>query len=346
MPQSPKFLYVVCQKGAEPALKAEMSRLRPSFRFAFSRPGFLTYKLPENHRLAADFDLQSVFARTYGFSLGKATGESPDELIAGAIDRIGDLSPDRVHVFERDRETPGDKGFEPGPTEASRNVAALFAGANGRVAKRGELVLDCALVAPNEWWLGYHQARWLPSCWPGGVPPIEMPPKAVARAWLKMEEALMWSRFPIGAGARCVELGSAPGGASQALLARGCELTGIDPAEMNPVVLAHPNFRHLRSRARYVRRREFRKTRWLMADMNVAPSNTLDAIEEIVTHAEVHVRGMLLTLKLSTWNMTARIPDWLDRIRGWGFNQVRARQLAFNRREICVAALKKPFRRG
>jgi len=346
MPQPPKFLYAVCQKGAEPALKAEMARLRPSFRFAFSRPGFLTYKLPEDHGLAADFDLQSVFARTYGFSLGKATGESLDELIAGANDLIGDLSPDRVHVFERDNEVPGDNGFEPGPTEASRSAEALFAGVNGQAAKRGETVLDCVLVEPKEWWLGYHRARWLPSCWPGGVPPIELPQEAVARAWLKMEEALLWSRFPIGARARCVEIGSAPGGASQALLARGCELTGVDPAEMDAVVLSHPNFRHLRSRARYVRRREFRKTRWLMADMNVAPSNTLDVVEEVVTHPEVHVRGMLLTLKLSSWNLAEQIPNWFDRVRGWGFNQVRARQLAFNRREICVVALKKPFRRG
>ena len=174
---------------------------------------------------------------------------------------------------------------------------------------------------------------------------LEMPPEAVSRAWLKMEEALRWSQLPIPRGARVAEIGSAPGGASQALLARGLIVTGIDPAEMAPAVLNHPHFTHLRRRSTQVRRREFRKIRWLTADMNVAPNYTLDAVEAIVTHAEVSIRGLLLTLKLPDWGLAGRVPEYLDRIRGWGYNVVRARQLQHNRREICVAALQKPFRR-
>ncbi len=94
-----------------------------------------------------------------------------------------------------------------------------------------------------------------------------------------------------------------------------------------------------------VPRRAFRKVRWLTADMNVAPGFTLDAVEAIVTHAEVNIRGMLLTLKLPQWRLAAEVPAYLTRIRSWGFNLVRARQLAHNRHEICVAALQKPFRR-
>ena len=91
--------------------------------------------------------------------------------------------------------------------------------------------------------------------------------------------------------------------------------------------------------------RAFRKVRWLTADMNVAPNFTLDAVESIVTHADVNIRGMLLTLKLPQWDLAAEVPGYLQRIGGWGFNRVMARQLAYNRREICVAALQKPFRR-
>ena len=138
--------------------------------------------------------------------------------------------------------------------------------------------------------------------------PLELPADAVSRAWLKMEEALGWSQLPLTPGARVAEIGSAPGGASQALLARGYHVTGIDPAEMPPTVLAHPHFTHIRRRSTQVRRREFRKIRWLMADMNVAPNYTLDAVEAIVTHAEVSIRGMLLTLKLIEWEMAAQAP--------------------------------------
>jgi 23S rRNA (cytidine2498-2'-O)-methyltransferase len=79
--------------------------------------------------------------------------------------------------------------------------------------------------------------------------------------------------------------------------------------------------------------------------MNVAPSYTLDAVEMIVTHAEINIRGLLLTLKLPEWTLAEHVPEYLERIRGWGYNLVRGRQLLYNRRELCVAALQKPFRR-
>ena len=211
--------------------------------------------------------------------------------------------------------------------------------------RHGEAILDCVLVAPGEWWVGHHRVHSIASSWPGGMLDLELPPDAVSRAWLKMEEALRWSRLPIPRDARVAEIGSAPGGASQSLLARGFRVTGIDPAEMAPEVLRHPRFTHLRRRSTQVRRREFRKIRWLTVDMNVAPNYTLDAVEEIVTHPEVSIRGMLLTLKLPEWQLAAEVPAFLQRIAGWGYNIVRARQLQHNRREICVAALQKPFRR-
>ena len=160
------------------------------------------------------------------------------------------------------------------------------------------MVMDCILVEPDEWWVGYHQAQRVATRWPGGMLELKLPPHAVSRAWLKMEESLRWSELPIADGGRCAEIGSAPGGASQALLDRGIVVTGIDPAEMAPEVLQHPNFTHLRRRANQVKRREFRKIRWLTADMNVAPRYTLDVVEEIVTHPQINIRGMLLTLKL------------------------------------------------
>jgi 23S rRNA (cytidine2498-2'-O)-methyltransferase len=116
---------------------------------------------------------------------------------------------------------------------------------------------------------------------------------------------------------------------------------GIDPAEVDPQVTAHPRFTHVRKRGHEVRRREFRKVRWLAADMNVAPQYTLDTVEAIVTHSEVDVRGLLLTLKLLDWSLAAEIPAYLERIRTWGYHEVRARQLSHNRQEICVTARRK-----
>jgi 23S rRNA (cytidine2498-2'-O)-methyltransferase len=164
---------------------------------------------------------------------------------------------------------------------------------------------------------------------------------AVSRAALKMNEALAWSRLPVAPGDRCVEIGSAPGGSCLTLLARGLFVVGIDPAEMDEQVLQHPRFTHVRKRAADLKRREFRGVRWLLADSNVAPAHTLDTVEAIVTHRDVHIRGLLLTLKLPQWELAERIDEYLQRIRGWGYRYVRARQLSYNRREICVVALQR-----
>jgi len=357
MSEPHRFLFITCQLGAEQAVKGEVARRLPQFRFAFSRPGFLTFKLPENHALPDDFDPNLTFARTLGFSLGKAVGESLEQRAKSVWEVFGDRPVRAVHVWDRDRAVPGEHDFEPSITPEAiqvheaicRHCPLPIAEKLGRVAEAptrlGRYVLDCVLVEPDQWWIGTHRVKSVSSRWPGGIMSLTLPPTAVSRAWLKMEEALRWSRLPITPGARCVEIGSAPGGASQALLDRGVIVTGIDPAEMHPTVMGHPNFTHIRRRVTQVPRREFRKTRWLTADMNVAPNYTLDAVEAIVTFPSVNVRGMLLTLKLADWRLADSIPELLVRIREWGFNLTRARQLAHNRQEFCVAALKKPFRR-
>ena len=353
---SPNFLFVTCQIGAEPAVKVELARRWPGFRFAYSRPGFLTFKLPPGLRLPANFDLESVFARAYGFSLGKVAGHDADELAEEVWGIYGERSAHGLHVWERDKASSTEADFVPeigaevvGAREAifrkrpNPDLIGKDSADPPAAVKPGDFVLDCAIVGPGEWWVGYHQAKSVPSRWPGGIIGVEMPSDVISRAWLKLEEGLRWSELPIQAGARCADIGSAPGGASQALLNRGVKVLGIDPAKMDPAVTANPNFTHIRSRVSQVGRREFRKIRWIMADMNVAPEYTLDAVEAIVTHPEVNVRGLLLTLKLFEWKLAERIPEYLDRVRQWGYNEVRARQLRYNRQECCLAALARPF---
>lgn len=355
----PGFVLLCCQVGAESAVKDELNRRWPQLRFAFSRPGFLTYKLPDGHNFRADFDLDVVFARSWGFSLGTVRGSDPAEMARDAWQVYGERPCRRLHVWERDAHPTGEYDFEPSITPAARAAHAailkacprkdeLVESASDAVtpARRGEIVLDCVLVEPDEWWVGYHRA-WQPaSCWPGGIPPLRLPPHIVSRAWLKTEEGLLWSGLPIPRDTHVAELGSAPGGSSQALLARNLEVMGVDPGVMNPAVLGEARFTHLRRRVRQVRHREFRKIRWLLADMSVPPSYTLDTVEAIIGYPQVSIRGMLLTLKLPDWKLAAEVPAFLERIRSWGYNDVRARQLAHNHQEICVAVLAKPFERG
>ena len=57
MDPTAQFIFTVCQIGTESALKDEIAREWPDFRFSYSRPGFVTFKLPEGFCVSNDFDL-------------------------------------------------------------------------------------------------------------------------------------------------------------------------------------------------------------------------------------------------------------------------------------------------
>ncbi len=383
MPDVPSFVFFTCQVGAEAALKRELAREWPGLRFAFSRPGFLTFKIAPEKKLPDDFGAKLVFARASGFCLGKVSASTPEKRADLVWKLIAHRPVMQLHVWPRDRYTPGFRDYEPGMTaEAAEADRVIRERAPAEVARHlttsnpqgavcdlksfGELAAneglqttqpappcsplpgggelnrllaaDVVIVEDAEWWVGYHRVHSLVSSWPGGFCQAALPDGAVSRAWLKMHEALLWSEFAVQPGERCVEIGSAPGGASQCLLSQGLTVVGIDPAEMDPALLGDPRFRHIRKRSKEVPRSEFIGVDWLTCDVNLPPNYTLDTVKAIVGHPGVKFKGMLLTLKLVDWSLAQEIPKYLARIRSWGFRHIRARQLHHNRQEICVAA--------
>jgi 23S rRNA (cytidine2498-2'-O)-methyltransferase len=357
MQNDPQFLFMCCQQGAEAALKAEIARMWPDLRFAFSRPGFVTFKNESRH-WGDRVDLKSVFARTFGFSLGQVRGTDWRVMSQSVCEMVAVLQFDQLHVWSRDSHAPGERGYMPRITPDDEAVGQTVQAAGrdagvlrpdavaNQVARDADHLLDVIRIDEQHWWVGRHRASSIVLRQPGGIFPANLPEHAVSRAYLKMDEAMRWSRLPMRAGDRCVEIGSAPGGSCQALLDRDLYVTGIDPAEMHPTLLAHPRFQHIRKRGADLKRREYAAFDWLIIDTNVAPKHTLDTVEGIVTHPSVHIRGLVLTLKLPNWQLAEHIPEYIARIRGWGYEYTRARQLAHNRHEICVAASKSRTHRG
>lgn len=362
-----KFLFTVCQLGSEAALKQEVARRQPSLRFAFSRPGFVTFRIPDDEaaraaqtKPAGELEFHAAFARTWGFSLGKSAGRDARQSARDfwrtlaeryGTNRLAEFA--HLHVWQRGElagdELPSRGERDPAAVANTKAAAELILRhrpdlgtpwplALNEHAEPGAWVLDCVLVEPNEWWLGQHRASSPETRWPGGVPNLQAPAHMISRAYLKLLEALLWSELPIRSGDACVEIGSAPGGSCQALLDRGCVVIGIDPAEMDAAVLASPSFTHVRARAKEVDRAVFRGCRWLTADVNLPPTYTLDAVEAVVTDPQVQIEGLVLTLKLTDPALAAELPLFNKRIRSWGYPKVRARQLAFNRQEVCVVA--------
>lgn len=377
------FLLTTCHAGAERSLKAEITRVIPDARFAFSRPGLLTFKLAENLKLSqiADLAEKLVFPQTVSLSLGKINLDAGEKNISvknaasecwRKVEAVLDLQKiNTIHVWQRNCELPTNTetfahqesrrekiesvklalqktappSFHAADFTVINNVADNVANNSAAQSEQKKIALDVIIEEENSWWLGCHEIRNWHSQFAGGAPPIPINPDAVSRAWYKFEEALLWSQFPITENSRCVDLGASPGGASQALLARGTQVIGIDPGEIDARVAAHPHFTHLQRRTPQVRRRDLRKCRWLIADMNVAPAYTLEVLEDLVTHPEISLRGLLFTVKLFHWGQTVEIPTFIAKLHSLGYNQTRVRHLAFNRQEVMVAALQVPFRR-
>ncbi|OFZ55465.1 MAG: hypothetical protein A2428_09770 [Bdellovibrionales bacterium RIFOXYC1_FULL_54_43] len=359
---SSSFLFTVCQIGAENALKKEITREHPELRFAYSRPGFLTFKFDPKTAVAAspneltpEFELRSAFARAYGISLEEVA--SPALIIEKTLElkRALYLPPEeafRLHVWEKDEFPKGEEPPDFATGQASRGLERLIrkeAGSRGSVrfhesvvAMPGDFVLNVIILGSRKlekpvWWLGYHRHTPQHSPFPGGIPEIELPPEAPSRAFLKLEEAVLRSGAPLLPGDTAVEIGSAPGGASYALLQKGLNVVGIDPGEMDARVMAAAHFKHIQKVVAAVHRPDLpASVEWLLVDMNVTPNIALFAIDRLASRTKDTLLGVLLTIKLNQWKMADQIPSMLEHVKVMGMVRARAVQLFHNRQEILI----------
>ena len=381
MSEASRFLMTTCRGGAERALKGEVARLRPDWRPAYMRRGFLTFKCPATVTDDDVFATDLGFARRLAIPLGTvgqaASGEpitsgESDERTAAVWKLAESLvpGPAHVHVWPRDgalrpekpagvaavgdtddsetlptdevKDDPVAKYLDEVRESLARTAPPAFAALATTEAEtsraEGEIVLDVCVVSPDEWRVGWHRATGTRGHWPGGLFEEALPDHAVSRGYLKIREALAWSGFAPEPGESIVELGCAPGGASQALLDLGLMVHGFDPADVAPAVIANANFKHWRMRSKDAPRKAFAGIEWLYVDINLPPNYTLDTVEGLLRSPGVEFAGLLLTLKLPDWELADELPRNLERVRGWGFEHVAMRQLTMNRQEVCVAA--------
>jgi 23S rRNA (cytidine2498-2'-O)-methyltransferase len=341
------FVFVVCQCQTENMIKRWMLHHVPQAKFAFSRPGLLTFKLEHEQMAAAQALPLCPFIRSFGWSWETVTG-GPEEVSAGLAVHQQRVQAQHLHVWARDPRRVGDRGFEPfGNPEWIDWGTRVTAGWSSdlpplkvnQVAEVGDKILDLIQVESDRWLLGWHNAASVPSTWVGGVPPLQGQ-AVISRAYYKLREAHAWSKLPLREGELALELGAAPGGACQYLLELGLKVVGVDPAEMSPDILAHPNFEHWRMRGAEIQKKRLKRLDWLVCDSNVAPQHTLDSVEGIATNQHVQCRGLVLTLKMPDWKLVDQLPAYIARVKSWGYPSVETRHLAFNRQELCVVAVR------
>jgi 23S rRNA (cytidine2498-2'-O)-methyltransferase len=324
------FVFATCLPGVEPAVKLEVARARPELRFAYSRPGLLTFK--SARPVLPDDPPGSAFAHVWGRSIG-AAGDP-----AAAARQLAALGATRVHVFARQPEVA--PGAEAG---AVVDLAPWQALGPGGPAELGELVAD-VIVAPaagEPAWLGVHRHDRLRLPGAGGAIPVEIPGDAPSRAYAKIEEAIAWAALPVAAGHVALEIGAAPGGAVLALARRGLDVWGVDTGELAPNVRALPNVHHVAKKVGALRWEELpARIDWLLVDVNLAPQVALHEVARLMPRLLTTLRGAVFTLKLNDWAFVSELPALIDRIRQMGLPDVRVRHLPSNRREVCAVALR------
>jgi 23S rRNA (cytidine2498-2'-O)-methyltransferase len=342
---SSPHVFAACNAGSEKLLKADVASIHPELRPAFMRPQLVTWKSPA----AMHRPPRSLFARVAGLSLGVFEDAGQ---VAAALEGFRE-DPMHLHVFSR--EVPSE-GLTSGKWAQIDAWAAEFRQAltargvplhDARRPREGECVLDVMLDigTDGKFLAGIHRHGEDTHPCPGGIPRVSLPADAPSRAWLKMEQALVfagWEGAESLRGKVALELGSAPGGASLSLLQHGVTVFGVDAAEMDRRVLdftsadgAH--FVHFKMNAGQVPRSLLPgRVDLLACDLNAAPHVIIPIVERL--QEQVRASLFLLTMKLNDEVTAARVPEFLRRLRRFAPAPVRPVQLAANRSEFCVVA--------
>lgn len=346
-----QFLLTTCQVGAEAALKDELAHARPPLRPSYSRPGFVTFKLPRPVEILGPEPIfDPVFARVWAMSLGRVgdAGVALDERANQAVAIVARAelgAPVHLHVWGREDTDQSSADcasiYECLATRASTAGLDL----HRRDPRIGDLVLDVVLVEETEWWLGLHRHGRGRGPLAGGRFAIEPLEQAPSRAWQKIDEAIACFELPVRAGDVVVEIGSAPGGIAMALMRRDLHVVGIDAAAMSPEVKSYArthsarcSFRHVPVSADRVDRRDLPpKVDWIVSDINAVPPIALATVDAVVALLREKPRGLVVTLKLGESGIETRIPGYMERLRYQGYDEVACRQLPANRREVTLA---------
>lgn len=328
--------------GLEGALLAEVRARRPQARPGYRRPGLLTFSESE---LSPDAPLLEgargeagpIFPQLWGHSLGIIKDDAD---LAAAVSAT---SLNKAQVFAR---PSGDDDEPPANTARVSAIEALLRAACPDVvqvpgARRAEPTLG-VIVAPDEPTLLIRLVRggaWGPL--PGGRWPHTVPDDSPSRAWAKLDEALAWSRLPMRAGQRALELGNAPGGVSLNLLRRGLSVLGVDSQPLAPALQPFLDSGALTQLTRPMSQLRWEELTgrfdWLLMDVSIAPALALRGLRRLMPPLRKQLSGALLTLKLNDEAVIASVPKLLEQASALGLGPARARHLPANRRELTVA---------
>jgi 23S rRNA (cytidine2498-2'-O)-methyltransferase len=195
-----------------------------------------------------------------------------------------------------------------------------------------EQILSVVLT-PTEAFLGLSLASENLSDWAGGERRFKREEGRISRAEFKLLEALETFDLELPAAGLALDMGAAPGGWTRLLATHGLRVVAVDPAELDPRVLALPNVTHIRTTVEnYLPKREIFDI--VVNDMRM---DARDSARVMLTAAKpLKPKGFaVMTLKLPTERM-GEVLEQAMQILEIRYLRLGARQLFHNRDEVTV----------
>ncbi|MEM1023481.1 MAG: SAM-dependent methyltransferase [Myxococcota bacterium] len=209
-------------------------------------------------------------------------------------------------------------GIEPGPSVPADEAKRL---------------LQVWVLSEDALWVGVTPKTKALSPWPGGRSPLRRGKDAVSRAGLKLEEAIAWTGVGPEKGDLVADLGAAPGGWTQVLLARGCTVIAVDPKGL--VVKAPPQrLAHLQQSAFAYAPPE--TLDWVVCDMAYRPLEVAKLLAKWARRS--WARQVIANVKLPMRRKVGTLAEVSKILESAGWEGLKTRQLFHDRDEITLYA--------
>jgi hypothetical protein len=314
-----KHVMFLTRPGFEKVLREEIERFSPAIRLGYGREGFQSVALEDSSSLAEW--MKRPWVRDAIVDPVRSQ-QMPDA-------SLGDLAVHPAFETRAYARALGQKPWSYGCPEWQE------------LWKRGELGSCRARkiaygVTPEEWWVGERVRK-------ESLPWYHDP--RPSRAAYKLREILELARIRSLKDLRVLDVGAAPGGATEEALSRGAEVVAIDRAEL--ALRPHPKLQHramkfqewrgLYEASDFPIGREWDLFLWdIHADVETSLKLLVPYLRDCFESSKKLSRQAVLTLKLNQMTWAHHIDEYVGRLQDLRPNVLIARQLYWNHQEFSV----------
>jgi hypothetical protein len=166
---------------------------------------------------------------------------------------------------------------------------------------------------------------------------MPLPPEVPSRAWLKIAQACEVLNLNLK-GAKVLEYGAAPGGATAYLLSQGTHVVAVDPGLLDQSLMDNPDLKFYQKSYQQTSTLLKEKFDWILSDMNLSPAEIMPFfLNSLVKDGGLRPQGFLLTLKINQWGVLKKMSSFAQSFQKHGY-KTRFFHLPAHHREVLLVA--------